>query len=336
MPGTLHYGLLALLPAVAMVVETMLVSPARAATGCAASGRSMWSARCHSPSAGVDAGSRDSASRKSRVGSPGSQVKTRDVWTLEGGASFSRSGGTNNTSLWVEDTNFLGTGKEVSLSRIGTVDRTSNLVRYRDPNLLGSRVRLTLSHADNSDGGRERFELERPFYSLSSRWAADDLVWEDPDEAREFWEGSFTRWALHAEPGLELFRERQAVDWAVSVSFPSYFSLPADMKDAGQDLDEEVPIKDWNEYVRESQNSLRVLAEQTGGIAVVNQNDFDKALKRIDAETSDYYILGYSVANPDTTRRTRQIDVQVRRPGIQVWSRSWYRTKGQPTSPPKQ
>src|SRR6185436_14785090 len=30
------------------------------------------------------------------------EVTTRDVWTLEGGASFSRSGGTNNTSLWVE------------------------------------------------------------------------------------------------------------------------------------------------------------------------------------------------------------------------------------------
>ena len=44
--------------------------------------------------------------------------------------------------------------------------------------------------------------------------------------------------------------------------------------------------------MRKSQDSLRVLAEETGGIAVVNQNDFDKALKRIDAETSDYYVLG--------------------------------------------
>ena len=51
--------------------------------------------------------------------------------------------------------------------------------------------------------------------------------------------------------------------------------------------------QDWNAYVRETQDSLRVLAEETGGIAVVNQNDFDKALKRIDAETSDYYVLGY-------------------------------------------
>src|SRR5215471_1952458 len=32
MPGTLHYGLLAVLPAVAMVAEAMLASPARAAT----------------------------------------------------------------------------------------------------------------------------------------------------------------------------------------------------------------------------------------------------------------------------------------------------------------
>ena len=49
-----------------------------------------------------------------------------------------------------------------------------------------------------------------------------------------------------------------------------------------------------------------MLAEETGGIAVVNQNDFDKALKRIDAETSDYYVLGYYSKNPDPTKRRRQ------------------------------
>ena len=53
----------------------------------------------------------------------------------------------------------------------------------------------------------------------------------------------------------------------------------------GPDLDENVDPTEWQDYVRKSQDSLRVLAEQTGGIAVVNQNDFDKALKRIDAET---------------------------------------------------
>ncbi len=57
--------------------------------------------------------------------------------------------------------------------------------------------------------------------------------------------------------------------------------------------------------MRETQDSLRVLAEETGGIAVVNQNDFDKALKRIDNETSDYYVLGYYSKNPDPLKRTR-------------------------------
>ena len=100
------------------------------------------------------------------------EVKTRDVWTLEGGASFGRAGGRNSTSFSLNDSNFLGTGKEVSLARIGTIDRTSNLVRFTDPNLAGSRVRLLLSYADNSDGGRQRIEVERPFYSLDTRWAA--------------------------------------------------------------------------------------------------------------------------------------------------------------------
>jgi len=100
------------------------------------------------------------------------EVKTRDVWTLEGGASFGRAGGRNSSSFSLSDSNFLGTGKEVALARIGTIDRTSNLVRFTDPNLIGSRVRLLLSYADNSDGGRQRLEVERPFYSLDTRWAA--------------------------------------------------------------------------------------------------------------------------------------------------------------------
>ncbi|HEY3567546.1 MAG TPA: POTRA domain-containing protein [Thermoanaerobaculia bacterium] len=100
------------------------------------------------------------------------EVATRDVWTLQGGASFGRAGGKNSTSFSLSDSNFLGTGKEIELDRIGTIDRTSNLVRYTDPNLLGSRVRLLASYADNSDGGRQRLEIERPFYSLDTHWAA--------------------------------------------------------------------------------------------------------------------------------------------------------------------
>jgi VWFA-related protein len=96
------------------------------------------------------------------------------------------------------------------------------------------------------------------------------------------------------------------------------------------DIDEQVDPQQWSEFVRKSQDSLRVIAEETGGLAVVNQNDFSKALKRIDAETSDYYVLGYYSKNPDATQRRRLIDVKVTRKDAQVWFRKEYVLKPNP------
>ena len=90
------------------------------------------------------------------------------------------------------------------------------------------------------------------------------------------------------------------------------------------DLDQQVDPQQWADFIRKSQDSLRVLAEDTGGLAVVNQNDFDKAIKRIDAETSDYYVLGYYSSNTDVTRRKRKLEVRVKRPGVTTWNRQEY------------
>jgi len=105
---------------------------------------------------------------------------------------------------------------------------------------------------------------------------------------------------------------------------------------AGSDLDETLDPVEYGEHIRKTQDSLRVLAENTGGIAVVNQNNFDKALKRIDAETSDYYMLGYSSTNPDPLKRTRKLEVKlVNRPGVSVWSRTSYSLRQLPQEPKK-
>jgi VWFA-related protein len=82
---------------------------------------------------------------------------------------------------------------------------------------------------------------------------------------------------------------------------------------AGQDIDEPVDPVEWESHLRKQQDSIRVLAELTGGVAVVNTNDFSKALKRIDAETSDYYVLGYYSTNPDPTQRRRQIEIRMKK-----------------------
>ena len=84
----------------------------------------------------------------------------------------------------------------------------------------------------------------------------------------------------------------------------------------GPDLDEtKLDMVDWQDHIRETQSSLRVIADLTGGFAVVNQNDFDKAIKRIDGETSDYYLLGYYSNNPDPLKKRRNIEIKVNKPG---------------------
>jgi VWFA-related protein len=95
----------------------------------------------------------------------------------------------------------------------------------------------------------------------------------------------------------------------------------------GPDLDEKIDMMEYLDYVRNSQDSLRVLADLTGGLAVVNQNDFTKALKRIDQETSDYYVVGYYSSNPDPTKKRRSIEVKVKRAGANVWNRTSYTLK---------
>jgi len=86
----------------------------------------------------------------------------------------------------------------------------------------------------------------------------------------------------------------------------------------GPDLDQRVDVMEWQHHVTTTQDTLRVLAEQTGGFAIVNSNDFNKGLKRIDSETSDYYVIGYYSSNPDPLKKTRKVDVKVKRPGMQV------------------
>ena len=87
---------------------------------------------------------------------------------------------------------------------------------------------------------------------------------------------------------------------------------------AGADISQPIDNVVYQRYVSKTQDTLRVLAEQTGGRAVVNRNDFDKALDLIDAETSDYYMLGYYSSNADRAKRRRTLEIKVTRPGAQV------------------
>lgn len=76
--------------------------------------------------------------------------------------------------------------------------------------------------------------------------------------------------------------------------------------------------------LRLGQDSLRVLADETGGFASVNTNDLGSAFQRVVDDNSSYYVLGYYPTNDRRDGRFRKIEVKVARPGVTVRARRGY------------
>ena len=98
----------------------------------------------------------------------------------------------------------------------------------------------------------------------------------------------------------------------------------------GRDVTEEgVPDPD-NTIPEASQTSigrmqdLRGLAEATGGSAIVDTNNFTDAFTRIVQDNSSYYVLGFTTETPRTDGRFHNVEIRVKRPGLEVRSRGGY------------
>jgi VWFA-related protein len=76
--------------------------------------------------------------------------------------------------------------------------------------------------------------------------------------------------------------------------------------------------------LRLEQDSLRVVANETGGFAVLNQNDFRTGFARILEDNSSYYVLGYYPTNDKRDGRFRNVQVRVLKPGLRVRTRRGY------------
>ena len=125
----------------------------------------------------------------------------------------------------------------------------------------------------------------------------------------------------------DLVREIAELTNAANRANATFYTIDPRGLVAGPDIGDSsinVASMDWQDHLTKTQNSLRVLAEETGGFAIVNRNNFDDALTRIDAETSDYYVLGYYSNNPDPLKRTRALEVKVMRDDVEVNSRTSY------------
>ncbi len=71
--------------------------------------------------------------------------------------------------------------------------------------------------------------------------------------------------------------------------------------------------------------TIQLLADETGGRAIVNENDFDRALLEIAADTTTYYSLGFRPESGSSA--LKHVEVRVKRPGLTVRSSKAYRDR---------
>jgi VWFA-related protein len=90
------------------------------------------------------------------------------------------------------------------------------------------------------------------------------------------------------------------------------------------DINEGVNIQTDRNSLESSLDTLRVLAEQTDGRAIVNRNDLEGGLKQVVRDSSAYYLVGYSSAKAPADGKFHEIKVRIKRSGVQVRARKGY------------
>jgi len=90
------------------------------------------------------------------------------------------------------------------------------------------------------------------------------------------------------------------------------------------DINESVGFQTDSKYLSSTMDTLRTLAENTDGRAIVNRNDIAAGMQQIARDSSAYYLLGYSSTQAPSDGKFHEIKVRVKRPGVQVRSRKGY------------
>jgi hypothetical protein len=101
-----------------------------------------------------------------------------------------------------------------------------------------------------------------------------------------------------------------------------------------------VPITADARGLRDTMDSLRMVADNTDGRAIINRNDLAVGMKQIIRDASGYYLLGYTSSQAPTDGKFHEIKVRVNRKNVEVRARKGYwalnaEEAARATAPPK-
>lgn len=96
---------------------------------------------------------------------------------------------------------------------------------------------------------------------------------------------------------------------------------------------EEHAPQSWTSWVRQAQKGLHVIADETGGFAITNTDDFTGGISRILGDIDNYYLLGFYTTDV-TSKGYRPVEVSVRdRPDLTLRYRQGYEIRPNDESP---
>jgi VWFA-related protein len=163
-----------------------------------------------------------------------------------------------------------------------------------------------------------RLNKIKEFYAMPGGSDQDNDGNTDPDSMESLQSESYHKRTAFSV--ADLVNEVAQLTRAAQRANVAFYTVdPRGLIATGMDASTRAQISygDFRDFITTQISTLRVLAEETGGFALVETNDFDGGIRRIDSETSDFYQIGYISNNPDPTKLRRIIKVEVTRPNLQ-------------------
>ncbi len=123
----------------------------------------------------------------------------------------------------------------------------------------------------------------------------------------------------------ELLSDLRIVFDAANRNNTAIYSLDPRGLAAGEfDIDQNVGMESDRSALRQMGDTLRILADNTDGRAIVDRNDLEVGLRQVARDSSAYYLIGYNSVQAPADGKFHEIDVRVKRPGVQVRARKGY------------
>jgi VWFA-related protein len=125
--------------------------------------------------------------------------------------------------------------------------------------------------------------------------------------------------------GMDMQRELQDVWDACNRNNTAIYAVdPRGLATGAFDLSVNISQSTSQSYLNASIDTLRELADNTDGRAIVNRNDLAAGMKQIIKDSSAYYLVGYNSTLAPTDGKFHSIRVRVKRSGLQVRHRQGY------------